>query len=41
VFSEYVHANLVLGISETLRRWTEGATYIWKGGHHVGHWPAF
>ena len=20
-------------------RWTEGATYIRQGGHHVGHWP--
>jgi len=19
----------------------EGATYIWLGGHHVGHWPTF
>ena len=18
-----------------------GATYIWQGGHHVGHWPTF
>jgi len=24
-----------------LRRWTEGATYIWQGGHHVRHWPTF
>jgi len=24
-----------------LRRWTEGATYIRQGGHHVGHWPTF
>ena len=31
----------VLGISHTLRRWTEGATYIQQGGHHVGHWPTF
>jgi len=22
-------------------RWTEGATYIRQGGHHVGHWPTF
>jgi len=21
--------------------WTEGATYIQQGGHHVGHWPTF
>jgi len=31
----------VLGISQTLRRWTEGGTYIRQGGHHVGHWPTF
>jgi len=36
-----LHGTLVLGISETLRRWTEGATYIWQGGHHIGHWPTF
>jgi len=33
--------HLVVGISQTLRRWTEGATYIWQGDHHVGHWPTF
>jgi len=22
-------------------RWTEGATYIQQGGHHVEHWPTF
>jgi len=31
--------HLVAGVSQTLRRWTEGATYIWPGDHHVGHWP--
>jgi len=36
-----LHSTLVVGISETLRRWTEGATYIRHGGHHVGHWPTF
>ena len=25
----------------TLRRWTDGATCIRQGGHHVGHWPTF
>ena len=24
-----------------LRRWTEGATYIRQGDHHVGHWPTY
>jgi len=38
-----LHGTLVVGVrvSQTVRRWTEGATYIWQGGHHVGHWPAF
>jgi len=31
--------HLVVGVSQTLRRWTEGATYIRQGDHHVGHWP--
>jgi len=28
-----------VGVSQTLQRSTEGATYIRQGGHHVGHWP--
>jgi len=31
--------HVVVGVSQTLRRWTEGATYVWQGDHHVGHWP--
>jgi len=31
----------VVGVSQTLRRWTEGATYIRQGGHHVWHWNTF
>jgi len=30
-----------VSISQTLRRWTEGATYVRQGDHHVGHWPTF
>jgi len=33
--------HLVVGVSETLQRWTEGATCIQQGDHHVGHWPTF
>jgi len=33
--------HLVVGISQTLQRWTEGATYVRQGDHHVGHWPTF
>jgi len=36
-----LHGTTVVGVSQTLRRWTEGATYIQQGGHHVGHWPTF
>ena len=35
------HGILVVGVSETLQRWTEGTTCIRQGGHHVGHWPTF
>jgi len=38
---QLLHGTLVVGVSQTLRRWTEGATYLWQGGHHVGHWPTF
>jgi len=33
--------HLVVGVSQTLRRWTEGATYVRQGDRHVGHWPTF
>jgi len=36
-----LHGTLVVGVNQTSRRWTEGATYIRQGGHHVGHWPTF
>jgi len=35
VLTALLHGTLVVGVSQTLRRWTEGATYIWQGGHHV------
>jgi len=41
VLAALLHGTLVVGIGQTLRRWTEGATYIWQGSHHVGHWPTF
>jgi len=31
--------HLVVGVSQTLRRSTEGATYVRQGGHQVGHCP--
>jgi len=41
VLAALLHGTLVVDVSQTLRRWTEGATYIWQGGHHVGLWPTF
>jgi len=41
VLAALLHRTLVVGVSQTLRRWTEGTSYIRKGGHHVGHWPTF
>jgi len=36
-----LHGSQVVSVSETLRHWTEVATYVWQGDHHVGHWPTF
>ena len=41
VLAALLHGSPVLGVIQTLRRWTEGATCIQQGGHHVGHWPTF
>ena len=41
VLAALLHGTLVVGVSQTLRRRTDGATYIRQGGHHVGHWPTF
>jgi len=41
VLAALLHDTPVLGVSQTLRRWTEGATYIRQGDHHVGQWPTF
>ena len=35
------HGTPVVGVGQTLRRGTEGATYVRQGDHHVGHWPTF
>jgi len=31
------HGTPAVGVSQTLRCRTEGATYIRQGGHHIGH----
>jgi len=41
VLAAWLHGTLVVGISQTLWRWTEDTIYIRQGGHHVGHWPTF
>jgi len=41
VLAVLLHGTLVVGVSQTLRRWTEGATYIRQGGHDVGYWHTF
>jgi len=41
VLAALLHGTLVVDVSQTLRRLTEGATYVWQGNHHVGHWPTF
>jgi len=41
VLSMLLHSTPVVRVSQTLRRWTEGANSIRPGGHHVGHWPTF
>jgi len=41
ILAALLHGTVVVSVNQTLRRWTEGATYIRQGGHHVGHWPTF
>jgi len=41
ILAVLLHGTLVVGVSQTLRHLTEGATYIRQGDHHVGHWPTF
>jgi len=41
VLAVLLHGSLVVGVSQSLRRWTEGATYIRQDGNHVRHWPTF
>jgi len=41
ILAALVHCTPAVGVSQTLWRWTEGATYIRQGGHQVGHRPTF
>jgi len=40
VLAALLHGTL-LGVSEILRRLTEGATYIRQADRHAGRWPTF
>jgi len=41
VLAASLHGSQVVSVSQTLRRWTEGATYVRQDDHHVGYWPTF
>jgi len=41
ILEALLHRSEVMSVSQTLRRYTEGATYVRQGDHHVGHWPTF
>jgi len=41
VLAALLHGTLVVGVSQTLRRWKEGATYMRQGNYHVEQWPTF
>jgi len=41
VLAALLHRSQVVGESHTLRRWTEGTTYVRQRDYHVGHWPTF
>jgi len=41
VLAALLHGIPVVGVSQTLRRGTEGTTYIRQGGHHVRPRPTF
>jgi len=41
VLAALLQGTPVVGVSQTLRRWTEGSTYIRQGDRHIGYWPTF
>jgi len=41
ILAALLHGTRVVGVSQTLLRWAEGATYIRLGGHHVWHRTTF
>ena len=41
ILAALLHSTRIVGLSQALRRSAQGATYIRKGGHHVGHRATF
>jgi len=41
ILAVLLHGTPVVGVSQTLWHWAEGATYIQQGGHHVWHRSTF
>jgi len=41
VLAALLNSTVVVGVSQTLQRCTDGTTYIRQGSHHIGHWPTF
>jgi len=41
VLAALLQSTPAVGVSQSSRRWIEGASYIRQGGHHVGHRPTF
>ena len=39
VLAALLRGSQVVGVSQTLRRWTEGTTYVRQGDHHLGIGP--
>jgi len=37
VLAALLHGSQLVSVSQTLQRWTECATYVRQGDHHVGH----
>jgi len=37
ILAALLHGSQVVGVSQTLRRWTEDATYVWQGDQN---WPS-
>jgi len=41
VLAALLHSTPAVSVSQTLRHWTDGTTYIQQGDHHDGQWPTF